>query len=813
MAFTLSLNGTVLEATVTGGSEASPNLASALADAIVADSNATIAAKAYRSGDLMWFEELKLIINSSGWFKWDDDAKIELRTDFQSNPQDESSSNANDGGSIIFGLRSSLSVKVSVRRFDSACLAIGTGGTLIFERDKHGQNPSIVKDSTNRNDYPTFNRTKSPARVRLEGLSYKVVEGTNSGSQKWYFGLSRNASNDDIFANLNLSGGGEIFQVAYTTYDSPIVPQFKVVGDINDNIVRILNGNFNTDGANNKSFNGSLRKARVYIDSPTFPAAGSGQEWNGNSVNTFDSNTNGSHLALRWNQELNVTDGTSAISDASVRITTKVHVAGEGYDLSLIQESSDQQDVGIDATTSGSTLSWNLIDTFKARNTAGHGDTTGATEKYKYDMQVRKYESVGNDYIFQNRIYGYGGLLSNASNTAILTPDANVGTITKNSAEGLADINNANEFYASAKWYWVHSDNFVTPSMYISRAGNLIDAGAFDVDIDATAEFAFDLTGNKITISCPSFVGNMVTTGVITLVNGATFIGSRTDANGTVAPANAVSITNIVAGSRLQIYNVTTATEVVNIINSGTAYSATYDEGVGYTTGNTIRVRLAALGKAEYSINAIAGANGWSILADQVEDTVYTAFGLNGSTVTGFVADYTDDEVDITVAADFSSTNFYAWWNYNTTTEQGIREFFGAVTALNQANIRFNVSVVDLHLDNITSTNLKQLDNRRLYRSDDAYPIKAPTTGGGGLDVVWRNTILTVEVGGSGLTSAESSKLLALDTTNLDAAVSSRSTFDPASDAVANVTLVDTTTTNSDLDAVKVNTGLIPALL
>jgi hypothetical protein len=52
MAYSLNLNGTVLEATITGGSEASPNLASGLADAIMADGNATIAAKAYRSGDL-----------------------------------------------------------------------------------------------------------------------------------------------------------------------------------------------------------------------------------------------------------------------------------------------------------------------------------------------------------------------------------------------------------------------------------------------------------------------------------------------------------------------------------------------------------------------------------------------------------------------------------------------------------------------------------------------------------------------------------------------------------------------------------------
>ena len=763
MAYSLNLNGTVLEATITAGSEASPNLASGLADAIMSDGNASISAKAYRSGDLMWFEELKLIVNAGGWFKWDDDAKIELRTDFQSNPQDESSLNANDGGSVVFGLRSSISIKVSVRRFDSAVLAVGTGGTLIFQRDKHGLNPSIAKESTNRNDYPTFNRTKSPARIRLEGLSYKVVEGTNSGSQKWYFGLSRNASGDDIFANLSLSGGGEIFQVAYTTYESPTVPQFKIVGDIADNVVRILNGNFNTDGASNKSFNGSLRKARVYIDSPTFPAVGSGQEWNGNSVNTFDSNPNGSHLAIRWNQKLDVTDGTTAIVGANVRVKTKVYVAGAGYDLSLIQETADQQLVNINELTTGATLDWDLIDTFKARNTAGFGDTTGATEKYSYDMQVRKYESLGNDYVFQDRVYGYNGLLANQSSTFIMTPDSNIGTILKNTAQGLADINNANEFYAAAKYYWSEDDNFQTPSMFVSRASNLIDAGAYDVDIDSTALFAFDVTGNKITISTFNYAGDMVTTGVITLLNAATFSGTRTDANGTVAPPKSISITNISPGSRFQIYNTTTSTEIINQMVVGTNYATTYDEGVGYTTGDTLRLRVTKKEKNEFTSNILVGSTGWSSLVEQTNDDIYTAIALDGSTITKFTADYVDAEVDIVVSSSFSIAEFYAWWKYNNTLSQGISDFFGGITAIDQANFKINNSLVNLYIDNTTTANIRQTDNRRIFRDDDTYPVKEPTSGGGGIDVVWRNTILIAETGVSGLTSGESTLLTELN--------------------------------------------------
>ena len=53
-------------------------------------------------------------------------------------------------------------------------------------------------------------------------------------------------------------------------------------------------------------------------------------------------------------------------------------------------------------------------------------------------------------------------------------------------------------------------------------------------------------------------------------------------------------------------------------------------------------------------------------------------------------------------------------------------------------------------------TNIRQTDNRRFFRSDGVYPVKEPTSGGGGIDVVWRNTILIAETGVSGLTPAES---------------------------------------------------------
>jgi hypothetical protein len=105
-------------------------------------------------------------------------------------------------------------------------------------------------------------------------------------------------------------------------------------------------------------------------------------------------------------------------------------------------------------------------------------------------------------------------------------------------------------------------------------------------------------------------------------------------------------------------------------------------------------------------------------------------------------------------------SELYAWWSYNLTTEQGIRQFFGGITAIDEANFRVNTAIVNLFLDNTTSASYKQTDNRRFFRdTGDGYPIKEPTTSGYGLDAVWRDKVLVTETSTSGLTAAESLEL------------------------------------------------------
>jgi hypothetical protein len=274
--------------------------------------------------------------------------------------------------------------------------------------------------------------------------------------------------------------------------------------------------------------------------------------------------------------------------------------------------------------------------------------------------------------------------------------------------------------------------------------------------------------------------------------------------------ANA-SITGITAGSRLRIYNETTATETYNDI-PGTSYSDSYTEGTTYTAGDVISIYITqtsgTTAKLPFSTTAIASTTGWTVLAAQVDDEVYNQYGLNGSTITKFTADYVNDEVDLVVASNFAGDEMYAWWSYNLTTSQGISDFYGGITAQDAANILINNPIVNIYLDNTTTTNVYQTDNIRVYRADGAYPVKNPTSGGGGIDVVWRDRVYIAETGVSGLTPTESSQLSEISSVNtkigtpsitVSGDIAALNDFDPAADTVARVTLVDTVTANTDM--------------
>jgi hypothetical protein len=189
--------------------------------------------------------------------------------------------------------------------------------------------------------------------------------------------------------------------------------------------------------------------------------------------------------------------------------------------------------------------------------------------------------------------------------------------------DAYSTLDDSLEFYDRAKsnLYTNFAGQIAT---LVTRSGNLTDAGAYNVNIDATAGVAFAISGNTITIKTSTFVGDMVTTGVITLLNGALFNGTRTDVNGTVAPPVTLTITGLIPNSEVRIYD----NEIVDFGNNNTELYGIED--IGATTSwvfvhagvtNAVKIQILAVGYEEALTNYTLESASATLAVSPVLDT------------------------------------------------------------------------------------------------------------------------------------------------------------------------------------------------
>lgn len=257
-----------------------------------------------------------------------------------------------------------------------------------------------------------------------------------------------------------------------------------------------------------------------------------------------------------------------------------------------------------------------------------------------------------------------------------------------------------------------------------------------------------------------------------------------------VIPVTAGAI--VLAGSRVQLYNVDTDTEIDNAVEASTSYAYTITTEA--SDGDTLRLRVTKLGYEPVEVFGVFdSAAGATFLVTQVADAIYTTWGIDGSTVTEFALDVTGTiEIDANDADGATTkTRLGAWYNYALTTEDGIRSAFGSITALAANAIRINVGVLDLQIENTNaSTALRFTDNEvRLYRSDGTSIIAATSYS---IHNDYSGVPDIVETGVSGLTGPESAQLMSL--TNAPS---------EASTAAAVIALAQTSPIYADIRKVK----------
>ena len=255
----------------------------------------------------------------------------------------------------------------------------------------------------------------------------------------------------------------------------------------------------------------------------------------------------------------------------------------------------------------------------------------------------------------------------------------------------------------------------------LGLTANLAEPDYVSGTLTALSIGAYNLIVDNCTVTSG---GSLTTTGTITLVNGGAFIGTRIDTNGSISSAIA-TVTGLVAGSRVQVYNVSTSTEVANTVVASTAWVLDYYNGSTFTAGNQVRIRVTKLGYLPQTLLAVATTTGFSAPANQQTDAIYVSNGIDGSTVTEFTPDYPNVQMDVSDPDGVTTVQrIYAWLRYTETTSQGIDLWFDVVTPTDEVNYLIDAAKLNLKIDN-TSASPVTVIGGRIYRSDGATIISA----------------------------------------------------------------------------------------
>jgi hypothetical protein len=362
---------------------------------------------------------------------------------------------------------------------------------------------------------------------------------------------------------------------------------------------------------------------------------------------------------------------------------------------------------------------------------------------YKVDRRSNSNTSA-DDFTF--KFCSYGHLLSISTQALkgldtlqvnwILFDDSSITETNKGTVDAYTTIDNPEEFYDRAKSFLY--DNYIgETSTIVSRSGNTINAGSYNITVDANAASVFAFDGTTITIKASQFVGNIASSGTFTLLNGAEILG--TYGAETVLPW---TVTNVEAGSTIQLFNVTGDNEIENYVTGGSGkITATGSYGTtDAVAGDTIRLRVTCqvgLQALEpFETFGVATAAGISFRADQVADAVYNANNIDGSNITGITLtpDYTNIQIDLDddeAPYQITAQEIYNYYAYVITTTQGIANFFGAISPIDRMNYRINASVAPIKLQNTGTTDVV-INGGRLYRDDNVSIIDTNSASGAG---------------------------------------------------------------------------------
>lgn len=299
----------------------------------------------------------------------------------------------------------------------------------------------------------------------------------------------------------------------------------------------------------------------------------------------------------------------------------------------------------------------------------------------------------------------------------------------------------------------------------------LVNTSGGAVIVKASAGIAFTNTGPNITIQLP-------TTDVAI-----------------VAPA-------LIAGSRVQIYNITDGVEMYNTEIPSVGFSAT----LPFAGTKVLRLRADHATKLPLETAGVLSASGLTFLDVQDEDTVYIANAIDGSTITEFIPDGGNIQVDINDLDGVTDIQrVYAWLQWFMTTAEGIRSpFFGAISAVDKFNYVIDQTKANIRLDNVSAIPLRLIGGY-LYRKDGGTVIAANSNS----IHIDPGKAYIAESGVSGLTAGETAKLDMISTTAQQVTLLATQTSVVATKSVVDQTSIDVAAVKADTVLLNTNSASI----
>jgi hypothetical protein len=279
-------------------------------------------------------------------------------------------------------------------------------------------------------------------------------------------------------------------------------------------------------------------------------------------------------------------------------------------------------------------------------------------------------------FITWTRIYGYK--FNEAASTKTIDPiiqqtnAATVGAYTGIAIDTVANTltltadHTVREVYDYVHWYTCQAANITAPEFLASTDG-----------VNFALTYGLILSNAQLTgsgaISMPANTLTLVGTGssALTITHNAGVL-------------TAVKLSGLVAGTRVQLWDVAANLELYNGVPG-----ATLNFPITWTTNKSIRIRAmyadATTAKIFYETTATLYNTGLNLTINQVTDTVYAANAVNGALVTGIIISDTLMLIEV-AGGSITWAQIYAYETYWLTTAAGITDFARIIDAVDSAN-------------------------------------------------------------------------------------------------------------------------------